>query len=624
MCGIVGIVTTPSASIQESEITDMSFRVRHRGRDASGVFISERRTMALGHTRLSIIDLSPEANQPFYSRDGRYAMVFNGEIYNFMELKKELQQKYQISFKTHSDTEVLLEAFGVWGMGMAEKLEGMFAIAIVDQKENKVFLFRDRIGKKPLYYFQSDSLFLFASEIKALLQHPDTRNHRQINKRAITEFFHLGYIPEPDTIYKHIYKFPAGHSGYIHEDLKLYLTAYWRVYDKLDSERITQPDEAGKKLKNLLNQAVRKRLISDVPLGSFLSGGTDSSLITAIASKLSSTPLKTFSIGFTENAFDESRYAKAVAAHLNTQHTEYILSEKDSIGILETYLKHFDEPFADTSAIPTMLVSRLAREEVKVVLTGDGGDELFLGYGAYTWARRLNSFWLKGVKRPMHFFLKATGKSRYNRIAHLLEEVSIGNVQSHIFSQEQYFFSQKEIASLLLKDNSAFEPFTYNELSGIHTHLYAEERQALFDLQFYLKDDLLVKVDRASMFYGLECRCPLLDHHVIEYAMSLHRSLKRKNGVSKWILKQLLSEYIPKELVDRPKWGFSVPLSKWLKTDLKYLVDELLSPNAVDEIGIVTNEYVQKLKSEFFGGQEYLYNRLWAVIVLHKWWKENQ
>lgn len=624
MCGIVGIITTPPASIQESAITEMNFRLRHRGPDASGVFISDKRTIALGHTRLSIIDLSQEANQPFYSRDGRYVMVFNGEIYNFIELKKELQQKYHIPFKTHSDTEVLIEAFGVWGMGMAEKLEGMFAIAIFDQEENRVFLFRDRIGKKPLYYFQSESLFLFASEIKALLQHPYTKNYRQVNRRAINEFLHLGYIPEPHTIYRYIYKFPAGHSGYIQEDLELHFTSYWCAYDKFDSARIRHPIEAITKLKSLLHQSVQKRLISDVPVGSFLSGGTDSSLVTAIASRLVSTPLKTFSIGFTETTFDESRHAKAVAAYLNTQHTEYILSERDSIGILETYLKHFDEPFADTSAIPTMLVSRLAREDVKVVLTGDGGDELFLGYGAYVWARRLNSFWFKTVKRPARFFLTLAGRSRYNRIAHLLDEVSIGDMQSHIFSQEQYFFSQNEIANLLLRDKAAFEAFTYNEYLGVRAHFSVEERQALFDLQFYLKDDLLVKVDRASMFYGLECRCPLLDHHIIEYTMSLHRSLKKRRGVSKWILKQLLYEHIPKELVDRPKWGFSVPLGKWLKTDLKYLVDELLSPNVVDEIGIVTNEYVQKLKTDFFGGQEYLYNRLWAIIVLHKWWKENQ
>ena len=622
MCGIAGIVST--TIIDQQAPSGMVSGILHRGPDANGIFVDKTGTIALAHTRLSIIDLSTGANQPFHSRDQRYIVVFNGEIYNFRQVREELSSRYSVSFKTHSDTEVIAEAFAIWKEKMVDSLEGMFAIAILDQQEHKVYLFRDRAGKKPLYYFQSEGIFAFASEIKSLLQHPVIRSNVKVNKDIVATFLHLGYIPEPDTIYTNIFKFPAAHYAVVKDDLSVSPKPYWNLHGNIHPGEIRSPEDARRQLTTLLDKAVQERLISDVPLGTFLSGGTDSSLVSAVASRQLSNPLKTFSIGFKESKFDESKYARDVATHLGTDHTEYILTEREAINILEVYLRHYDEPFADTSAIPTMLVSKLARKEVKVILTGDGGDELFQGYGSYAWANRLANPFMKIAQQPLKLALQMSGKSRLERIARLLEPVKIGSIRSHIFSQEQYFFSQQEIRDQLLSDKSIFRPFNYTDASLHEGTLPAGEQQALFDFQYYLKDDLLVKVDRASMYYALECRCPLLDHRIVEFAFSLHPSLKVRDGKAKWLLKELLRNYIPDALIDRPKWGFSVPLANWLKKDLRYLVDSYLSDETIESIGLFNASYIKKLVADFYSGKDYLYNRVWVLIVLHKWLKENQ
>lgn len=620
MCGITGYIS--ANSFERSVIDVMTDKLAHRGPDAKGTYANASCTVALGHTRLSIIDLSTGANQPFHADDGRHTIIFNGEIYNFRKIRSELIETYDVTFQTNSDTEVALKAFITWGSKMVDKLMGMFAIVILDKENDRLFLFRDRMGKKPLYYFQSEKLFAFASEMKALLAHPLVQREKKIDESIISIFLHLGYIPEPHTIYSNIYKFPAGYCAEIDGNLKLAMRPYWHIQSKIDLRGERNERQVQDYLKKLLEDAVQQRLISDVPLGTFLSGGTDSSIVTAIATKYSAQPIKTFSIGFYESKFDESQYSQAVAKHLKTDHIAYKLTEKEAVNLLETYVNHFDEPFADTSAIPTMLVSKLARQHVKVVLTGDGGDELFLGYGAYTWANRLRYF-------PNVVFGNMLQKALQNlanplrRVSHLFEPVTIGGIRSHIFSQEQYFFSQKEVMKDLLKQTRTFKTFEYDE-SFLPPGLLTEgEKQALFDLQYYLKDDLLVKVDRASMFHALECRCPLLDYRIVTYLLSLKSSMKKKNGVSKWMLKELLKEYIPDKLIYRPKWGFGIPLSSWLKGDLQYLITDYLSKQAIEEIGVFNTEYVQELKKRFFGGEDYLYNRLWTIIILQKWLKEN-
>ncbi|HEY5826013.1 MAG TPA: asparagine synthase (glutamine-hydrolyzing) [Cyclobacteriaceae bacterium] len=622
MCGIAGLIVK-GGRVAEDEVLKMIDKLHHRGPDAQGFFINEAGSIALLHTRLSIIDLSTGANQPFHSHDQRYVIVFNGEIYNFNQLRNELSSKYSIKFQTHSDTEVIIEAFSIWKEEMVNKLEGMFAIAILDKYENKLYLFRDRVGKKPLFYFKSENLFAFASEIKSLLELSSIKRQVVLNREAISYFLHLGYIPEPFTIYEQLFKFPSGQFGQIDLNLDFQTKPYWMAGDRMSvEEKITSPERGKKDLKRLINNAVEYRLVSDVPVGAFLSGGTDSSLVSAIASKYASSPLKTFSIGFEEDRFNESKQARKTAEYLKTDHTEYILKEHEAIGILDSYVKHFDEPFADTSAIPTMLVSKLARHEVKVVLTGDGGDELFQGYGSYVWAKRLDNPFIKILKNPIRKILNVLGNDRLERAAHLFDKVRTGGERSHIFSQEQYLFSQDEIKDQLLKDKSKFFPFEYCDPSP-NMDLTPGERQAFFDLRYYLKDDLLVKVDRASMYYALECRCPLLDHRVIELAFSMDYSLKVRNGESKWILKELLREYLPAEFVNRPKKGFSVPLSAWLRNDLRYMIDSYLSEEVTSEIGLFNWEYIEKMKKDFFSGKDYLYNRLWAILLIHKWMKEN-
>ena len=622
MCGIVGILSNNGGVVDDASLQRMTDALAHRGPDAKNIYLDTSKMVGLGHTRLSIIDLSENANQPFFSFDRRYVIVFNGEIYNFKLIRSQLISLGCV-FRTHSDTDVIVQAFAMWGEQMIEKLDGMFAFAIFDQLEKRLTFCRDRMGKKPLFYYQSEDLFVFASEIKSLMKHPRIYKEKKINVKAIHTFLHLGYIPEPDSIYLNIKKFPAGEIGVLEQGKSLSLRPYWKVKEAVGPPSIGDFKSSKKKLELLLVDAIRKRLISDVPVGVFLSGGIDSSLISALAVKQVDSRLKTFCIGFNESKYNELGHARKVANHLKTDHIEFVLAEKDAIDILESYFHRFGEPFADTSSIPTMLVSELARKDVKVALTGDGGDELFLGYGAYTWADRLQSPVWSAISRMMVKLFRDFGNSRWQRVADMLEVEKGDNIRSHIFSQEQYYFSQREIENNLLVDKSLYKPFEYDE-SFADCGFKESEKQALFDLQYYLKDDLLVKVDRSSMYYGLECRCPFLDRDVVEYALTLDHSLKIRNGERKWILKRLLEDFLPQQLVNRPKWGFSIPLVKWLKEDLHFLIEDYLNDWAITEIGLLNLSVVRDLKDRFHSGKaDHLYNRLWLLIVIQKWLKEN-
>jgi asparagine synthase (glutamine-hydrolysing) len=619
MCGIAGIVSREPQG--EQEISSMTMSLSHRGPDARRTVVLDRRSVALGHTRLCILDLDSRSHQPFTSADGNFILVFNGEIYNYREVAAALSRERGVTFRTTSDTEVVVEAFAHWGPEMVNRLEGMFAFVIVDKRNEDVFLFRDRMGKKPLYYYSDNSMFAFASEIKALLKHPHVFNNRKVDLSLITYVLHVGYVPEPDSIFRNIHKFPSGCWARLTKDMKLALNEYWSLRKLAMHQSPLSFNGAKTKLRSLLTESVIKRMISDVPLGAFLSGGTDSSLITAIASQQASVRLKTFSIAFENSQFDESQYARAVASHLNTDHASYVLKQREAIDILEEYLHHFDEPFADTSAIPSMLVSKLARKDVAVALTGDGGDELFSGYGAYTWATRLDHRILRVLKRPLSFMLQLSARDRLLRIAHLFEGVPDNKLPSHIFSQEQYYFSESEIFNSLLNRPTDFSPIVFPDYSKIPRN--AAERQAFFDIEFYLKNDLLVKVDRASMYSSLECRSPLLDQHVVQFAMQLPFDFKVRSAMNKYILKKLLAEYLPENLINRKKWGFSIPMKNWLRKELRYLIDDYLNQKITDDIGVFNWSYIADLKKRFLNGQDYLYNRLWLLIVVHKWVKEN-
>ena len=604
MCGIAGFYTS-DGSLGQPELKGMTDRIRHRGPDAEGHFLKDG--FGLGHRRLSIIDLSEHSNQPFTSADGRYVMIYNGEVYNYKEVATELG----IKTRTTSDTEVIIEAFAKEGPKMVSRLNGMFVMAILDKIENKLFLFRDRLGIKPLYYSEVGGRLMFGSELKCV--HPLIKEPT-IDDEAVAKFLHMGYIPEPHSIFTQIKKFPSGNFAEL-EGGKLEFHRYWNPSEKVSTDVLTDQKSATDQLENLLLDSVGKRLMSDVPFGTFLSGGIDSSLVTALAQANSNEPIKTFSIGSVEKKYNESEFARAVSKHLGTEHYEYTVSEKDAMDLVEDIPDWYDEPYADSSAIPTMLVSRMARQEVTMTLSGDGGDELFMGYGAYNWAYRLNKLHFKLMRKPISRVLNV-GNDRRKRAAKVFNWKDQNNLPSHIFSQEQYLFSEKEVSELLVNDANCSP---VDQLEKLARKLDPAEAQAFYDLKYYLKDDLLTKVDRASMRYSLETRVPILDHRVVEFALNLSPELKYNKGEMKHLLKQVLYRHVPKEIFDRPKWGFSIPLVKWLNSDLAYLIDELLTKESIESAGFVKWEVVQNLITKYRSGQAHLYNRLWLLIMLLLW-----
>lgn len=614
MCGIAGFYSK-NKNISIEELHSMADSLVHRGPDNDGIYYNE--TLGLAHRRLRIIDLSDAANQPMTCPCEKFRIVFNGEIYNFDEVRRE--QGWEV--RTASDTEILLRAMKEWKEKAFEQLNGMFAFALYDVEEDELWLARDRVGIKPLYYYWDGEDLAFASELKALKRINRVQAGLQLNKFAINEFLHLGYIPEPRSIYKYIFKLPAG--SYLRlKNNKITIQKYWDVKDHFTPDLISNEIQAREMLRDLINDSVRLRLKADVPYGTFLSGGIDSSLVTAIAQRNVREPIKTFSIGFKDNQHDESIFAKKVAEYIKTDHHELIVTEKEAIDLMPSILESYDEPYADSSAIPTMLVSQMARKEVSMSLSGDGGDELFYGYGAYNWAQRLSDKKINALRKPMALGLSVLG-SKYKRIAEMLTYNDHDTLPSHIFSQEQYFFSRSQLKELLTQEY--YNSFHLDEYPIIQNRsLSAIENQALFDFQYYLRDDLLTKIDRASMKYSLEARVPLLDHNVVEFAARLSPGLKMKNGVQKYLLKQVLYEYVPAELFDRPKWGFSIPLKRWLKHDLRFLIESYLSRATIEKHHVVHYAYVEKLKKAFLGGkQEYLYNRLWQLIILHMFLDNN-
>ena len=626
MCGITGYYSE-SGFFSDNDLQIMMDKLIHRGPDAQGSF--KDNNFSMGHRRLKILDLSENAGQPMVSHDGRYVMVYNGEVYNFNEIANELKTLKKIQFRSSSDSEVILEAFAHFGFNFIYKLNGMFAIAIYDKEKKEMHLFRDRIGIKPLFYYQDESNFAFASEIKGLTCLPQIV--KEINYTSIRTFLNIGYIPPPDTIYNNIKKLSPGGYLKISKD-GLDYQRYWSVGSAVSTEVISNEKKALVKLSDLLSSSVQYQLKSDVPFGVFLSGGIDSSLITAQAVNLTSVKVNTFSIGFEENRYNESEYAGSIARFLNTNHHEFIVSYKDAVGLIEKYFDAYDEPFADSSGIPTMLVSKMAGKHVTVTLSGEGGDELFLGYGFYKWAQRLNNPFIKTFHKPMGKLL-AKLPGRYERISQLLRYQDETRLKSHIFSQEQYFFSDTEMEKLLSHDfkknklSSPKQPKYYQDMNEDDIYgkrkLSAMESQALFDIRYYLPGDLLTKVDRASMQYSVETRVPYLDHRLVEFALNISPNLKYRNGISKYILKQVLYQYIPERYFARPKQGFAIPLEKWLLNDLRYLIDENLSESVVRKYDIVDHNEVTRLKTEFFAGKLHLYNRIWILIVLHKWLVKN-
>jgi asparagine synthase (glutamine-hydrolysing) len=630
MCGISGYFSvTGRLNFQDLEL--MVEAQRHRGPDSQDTFVHEK--VGLGHNRLSIIDLSERGNQPMTSHSDRYVIVYNGEVYNFGKIATHLKfhSSETFNFKSASDTEVILEAFSRYGPASVELLNGMFAFAIYDKQEEELFLFRDRLGIKPLFYFWDGYDLVFSSEVKTMkkLKKLDLK----VNYSSIPQYLNLGYIPAPYTIYENCYKLEPGH--YIKFKKNAFKKIqYWSVSASLSDKVVMDEKKAIVLVSDLLASSVQYQMKSDVPYGVFLSGGIDSSLITANAVRLSGTKINTFSIGFENQNFNEASYARKIAEHLGTHHHEFTVTTKDAIDSLDDYMNAYGEPFADSSGIPTLLISGLAKKHVSVTLSGDGGDELFQGYGSYKWARKLDNLFIHHNRFLLSKILSKSSSDRNKRAALMFDYSDKEMLSSHIFSQEQYFFTAREIAELLKK--SYLSPVLLDKLQRYtdaaldaslreqqgRRVLFPAEKQAIYDLKFYLPDDLLVKIDRASMHYSLETRVPYLDHRLVEQALNVSLALKSKPH-SKYILKEILYQYVPQSYFNRPKQGFSIPLKLWLKNEMRYLLDDYLNESTVKMVGVIEYEYVKKLLRRFEAGEEFLFQRVWLLINLHRWYLKN-
>lgn len=612
MCGIAGIVSL-NGSLDESKLIQMSEAIAHRGPDADGLFISDSRHCGLAHRRLSIIDLSADANQPMTDTAGRYTLVFNGEVYNFDVLRAKLK-KEGITFQTSSDTEVVLQSYMHWGIKCVDHFNGMFAFAVWDEEEQSLALFRDRIGIKPLYYFWDGITLAFGSEIKSLIPFTD---RKLWNRQAIAEYFQLGFVPAPMTIYQDIHKFEQGH--YLTLNKKgLKKKQYWCLSDQLQKRTILDRVGAKKKLNKLIQHSVDLRLKSDVPYGVFLSGGIDSSTVAAVAQDRAKQKINTFSIGFKEAQYNESKYAKKVANHLGTNHHEYTVSQKDAQDLITKIPEWYDEPYADTSAIPTFLVSKLAKEKVTMVLTGDGGDEQFLGYGRYKWKQRLNNPLVQLGRGVIKTGLKNLPKRELERAGEFFNYSLRGDLNKHVFSVDQSFYSSRECKRFFhFQDRPILHQWTFKR------NLSAAEQQAYFDLQLYLPDDLLTKVDRVTMTNGIEARVPLLDHTIVSYTLNLDTSLKVKGKDQKWLLKQVLYDYVPKEYFDRPKWGFGIPLQEWLSDELRFLLEDYVNEKVLSELEFYNVSEILYLKDRFLNGESHLFNKLWLIVCFNMWSSRN-
>lgn len=634
MCGICGYVSKKNITLEQ--LKTMNDTMYHRGPDDSGEEIYDMHggySVGFAQRRLSILDLSALGHQPMHSADKRVSVVYNGEIYNFQELKQELSD---YRFYSNCDTEVIIAAYLKWGIDCVQKFNGMFAIAIYDRKSDEIYLVRDRIGKKPLYYWHQNDGIVFASELKPIMAFPGFP--KEIRRGVLSRYLYQQYINAPDTIFKNVYKLEPG-AILRFKAGEISTWKYWdirQIYQTQVSNPINSYEEAKEGLKELLKKSVSARMISDVPLGAFLSGGYDSSLVTAIAQEHSDMPVKTFSIGFHEEKYNEAKYAKAVADYLGTNHTELYIDEKEMFDLVDSIPKYYDEPFADSSQIATMLVSGLARKHVTVALSGDGGDEFFCGYNVYENVRQAQKLDMLGamVYDVCHFpILK---QLRMEERLPFKVRVIAGNRNKETqtqFGAGNYIVKAMAMVKKSDKDN--------NNLAGadapVPVHYQIESkygvkdwqiRRMLLDMDTYLPGDILCKVDRASMKYSLESRCPILDKDVMEFSYRIPHEFKYKDGDKKHILKDIAYDYIPKELLERPKVGFGVPLDKWLRGPLKEQLLNYSSYDYLDKQGIFDAGYVSDMIGSYIKTGDAgpatgaNYSKLaWSFFVFQQWYQ---
>lgn len=618
MCGIVGIVDK-QGRVDRSALERARDILTHRGPDDQGSWIGEG--IGLAHRRLSIIDLSEKARQPMANGDESIVLVYNGEIYNFQDLRQELMGTGS-TFVSQSDTEVIMRAYEQWGMHAVAKLNGMFAFALYDRRRNRLVLARDRFGEKPLYYARTASGFVFASELKALACLPGVG--LSIDEELLQLYLIFGNIPYPATIFKGICKLPPAHSLVLDlETLETHISCYWDMAPNGGADRDDDGGEAAvvEELDRLLTDSVRLRLVSDVPVGAFLSGGVDSSLIVSIMSRLQAN-VKTFSIGFKDGQYDEAPYARAVADHLGCDHYEHYVTPRESLDLLMDLPGIYDEPFADSSAIPTYIVSRFAREHVKVSLSGDGGDELFGGYSTYPWLTLMQPLLRvpAPLRRGVGSLLSRIGPEKIRRHAPLLQINEAWDL--FLYLNERTIAKRFDVERILNfpMDSSLVESIFFQRFQSalprgiIQAALHSEAHT-------YLVDDILTKVDRASMAVSLETRIPFLDYRVAEFASAL--SAERKMGTwkltKKKVLRALLARYIPTHMFERPKHGFSVPLHRWFRGELKSLLQEYLGRDKIRKEGLFNADFVDQIVAEHLAGKRDREALLWSLIFWQMW-----
>lgn len=634
MCGIAGFIDFNRRSKKDS-LVKMTDCLSYRGPDASGYSFIEHESchLGLGHRRLSIIDLSPLGRQPMLTSDGRLSIVFNGEIYNYAEIKKVLAGR-GYAFASGSDTEVILNAYLEWGAEAVHQFTGMFSLAIYDAKEEILFLCRDRAGVKPLYYYWHNGIFLFASELKAFFGFPGFE--KQIDPTSVYQFLQYSFVPAPYAIFKNTCKLEPGH--YMTIDLHsrhMEKTQYWNVIDHYRMEKIKiSEEEAIAELETKLKKACEYRMVSDVPVGLFLSGGYDSSLVAAMLQTGRTEKIKTFTIGFPEEKYNEAHYAKKVAEYLGTDHHEMYCTYDEARTIIPDLPYYYDEPFGDSSSIPTILVSKFARRNVTVALSADGGDELFAGYERYAVLMGL------AARRDAipAFARKPLGMAMKNSPGFIRRALARGkNISDENMSKYSAFFGGGiDLVDMIDYANQSAMPGIIDRLvrlpanetrdifdKGAIRRLPGRLDQLLaFDYLCYLPGDILTKVDRATMSVSLEGREPLLDHHVIEWVATLPDQLKYNNGIKKYILRQLVHRYIPPALMERPKMGFSIPLVEWFRKDLRYLFEEQLSAKALDRHGLMDTRMIQDELKIYYDGNSFNFPLLWNILMFQLWYEK--
>lgn len=624
MCGITGFYTHHSERTRAELHTfgqKMVSVLTHRGPDAAGIWQDPDLPLVLAHCRLSILDLSDDGAQPMMSSTGRYAIVFNGEIYNFRPLKKDLEA-HGLTFKGRSDTEVILAAVEHWGLSTTlQKLSGMFAFALWDRQDRTLSFARDRLGKKPLYIGWAGDSLMFGSELKALRAHPDFTP--ALNREALQNYWALGYIEAPQSIYQNIAHLPPGHTLTLSlehirpgEDVLKGMKSYWSAAEALKTAKAhphaVKDAALIEEFEELLTACVRDRLVSDVPLGAFLSGGIDSSAIVALMQKHADEPVKTYSIGFENAGYNEAPMAAKIAAHLGTDHHEHICTQGDALDLIARLPEIYDEPFADISAIPTLLVSRFAKGDVTVALSGDGGDEMLGGY-----SRHVQGPQIQAAARKMPRFMRAGLSKALQHLPQSRTHPQL-SLKLHKAANILTLESEEEIYTRLLAKGHDSESLQKDLTLPLEDLSFAE-KMMFWDATGYLPNDILTKVDRASMAYSLEARAPLLDTRIFDFVWRLPEDVKIRKGQGKWLLRQVLARHVPEKLFERPKQGFTMPVDDWLRGDLRDWAENLLDERKLVEQGLVDAAAVRKIWNAHLGGQGAHGESLWGILMFQAW-----